>query len=30
MLEQLAKMEELASIFRSQLAVDQKLLSYSS
>jgi hypothetical protein len=30
MLEQLAKMEELASIFRNQLAVDQKLLSYSS
>jgi hypothetical protein len=30
MLEQLAKMEELTTIFRNQLSVDQKLLSYSS
>lgn len=30
MLEQLAKMEELTAIFRNQLSVDQKLLSYSS
>ena len=30
MTEQLAKMEELTAIFRNQLAVDQKLLSYSS
>ena len=30
MLEQLAKMEELTTIFRNQLSIDQKLLSYSS
>ena len=30
MTEQLAKMEELTAIFRNQLSVDQKLLSYSS
>jgi len=30
MMEQLAKMEELAAIFRNQLSIDQKILSYSS
>jgi len=30
MMEQLAKMEELTAIFRNQLSIDQKILSYSS